>query len=46
MDMLEVLINHGAKIDDKIKQQLFDIARKNGNYDAMKIIADKLASTL
>ena len=46
LDAIETLVNHGAKIDEKIKQQLFDTARKNGNYDAMKLIADKLASVL
>lgn len=43
---IEELVNHGAKIDKKIQQELFDIARRNGNYDMMKFISDKISCTL
>lgn len=46
LDAIEELVNHGAKIDKKIQQQLFDIARRNGNYDMMKFISDKISCTL
>jgi len=46
LDAVEELVNHGAKIDKDLKQQLFDVARKNDNYNMTAFLSQKIASTL
>jgi hypothetical protein len=46
LDAIEELVNHGARIDKKLKQQLFDIAHRNDNYDMMRFISDKISAIL
>jgi ankyrin repeat protein len=43
---IEELLNHGAKIDKKVQQELFDTARRNGNFEMMKLISEKIGSIL